>query len=95
MIFVQNSTLPQFSANNFTPYRCASCDLVCSRQNRENEFNISFFVILDRNGLDFKISIAFEKEKMSELEISVLNTQQIMLFLEKFTQLAKIFHCRL
>ena len=41
MIFVQNLTLPDFQAKNFTPQKCVICDVFFSRINRVNASNIN------------------------------------------------------
>ena len=95
---VRHDICPTFYTTGFSNQqlkKCVICNIVCSLENSANAFSISYFIILDRNELDYKKQI-FEENKhklMNELKISVLITREIMLFLDKFTPLTKILHC--
>ena len=94
MICVKEFTLPDFQAKNFTLKKCVICNIVHAQYKSVNAFDISNFGIFVRIELNFTV---FEKKKhklMREPEICVLLLHENMFFLEKFTPLAKLLHCR-
>ena len=87
MIFVQNFTLPNFHAKNFTPQKCVICNIVHACYKSVNAFDICNFGIFAIIELYFTV---FEEKKhklMREPEICVLLSRENMFFLEKFTPL--------
>ena len=93
-VFVKEFTLPDFYAKNFTPQKCVICNIVHARYKSVNAFDIYNFGIFAIIELYFTV---FEKKKhklMREPEICVLLSRENMFFLDKFTPLAKLLHCR-
>ena len=88
MIFAKKNYTPGFQAKNLTPQMCVICKIVHARYKSVIVFHISDFGIFVRIELNFTV---FEKK---EPEICVLISRENMFFLEKFTPLAKLLHCR-
>ena len=64
MIFVQNFTLPDFQAKNFTPQKCVICNIVRAQYKSVNAFDISNFGIFVR--IELNLSFLEEKTQINE-----------------------------